>query len=605
MSTIIDSLIVELGLDAKNFSSSQQTAVGKLKELEKAGEKTEKSVKDTSKSFGDLTRSLGSFLAVIGGTVAIKHFISDFIESNAALERLSKNLGLSVSTISAWSNTTEKLGGSSQALQGTLDMLSKSQTQLMLTGESSLIPYMSALGISLADVQGKARPVTDILLDLSDRFSHMDRTTANNLGRMMGLDQGTLNILLQGRKELELEISRQKEQTAVTKEQATQAQKFQTQIIGIKQQFQALGRTLFMEAAPYLEKVFKVLATFVGWMKEHEQFVADFLKVMAVGLAAIALAAAPIDLTVVAVLALAAGIALLWDDYQTWAKGGNSAFDWGNFVVGVNKAKDAFEFLANGIKEAYQWWSKWMNRGHENDKNWIGIPTNSRAGSTIDPITKQRIGGKPQSLTQPAISTIGSGAIIDYFVKRGWTPAQAAGIAANVKAESSGNSKATGDNGSAYGLAQWHSDRQAAFKAKFGHDIRDSTLEEQLAFIQHELTKGSERSAGNSLRGATDARQAGEILSRKYERPADASGEAARRGEYASTLSGVPGAASIVTNAAGASGARTTNIDRSVQTQISQLTVNTQATDAQGLARDLEHSFDYLFASQANYGLVP
>jgi hypothetical protein len=134
MATIIDALIVELGLDTSKFNASQKTAVRQLGDLEKAGDKTEKSTKKVSKAskeaahnVDNLSRTIGSFLAIIGGTVALKNFISDFIEGNAALDRLSKNLGLSVPTISAWSNATEKLGGSAQALQGTLDMLSKSQ----------------------------------------------------------------------------------------------------------------------------------------------------------------------------------------------------------------------------------------------------------------------------------------------------------------------------------------------------------------------------------------------------------------------------------------------------------------------------------------------
>ena len=49
------------------------------------------------------------------------------------------------------------------------------------------------------------------MLDLSERFSRMDRTTANNMGRMMGLDQGTMNLLLKGRAEVETMIRRQKE----------------------------------------------------------------------------------------------------------------------------------------------------------------------------------------------------------------------------------------------------------------------------------------------------------------------------------------------------------------------------------------------------------
>ena len=118
---------------------------------------------------------------------------------------------------------------------------------------------------------------------------------------------------------------------------------------------------------------------------------------------------------------------------------------------------------------------------------------------------------------------------MDYFVGQGWSPDQAAGIVANLQRESGLRIGAVGDGGQAYGLAQWHPDRQANFARFAGHSIRESTFAEQLAFVHHEMTQGAEVSAGNRLRGADDAGTAGSIVSRYYERPADRDGEAAHR----------------------------------------------------------------------------
>jgi hypothetical protein len=138
--------------------------------------------------------------------------------------------------------------------------------------------------------------------------------------------------------------------------------------------------------------------------------------------------------------------------------------------------------------------------------------------------------------TSPVLSGDGAGAM-KYFMSQGWTHEQAAGIAANLKQESNFNPSAVGDGGKAYGVAQWHPDRQANFKKAFGKDIRGSTLEEQYAFIQWELNN-TEKAAGNRLRGATSASHAGGIFSRYYERPANIAGEAARRGDMAASMYG-------------------------------------------------------------------
>lgn len=125
---------------------------------------------------------------------------------------------------------------------------------------------------------------------------------------------------------------------------------------------------------------------------------------------------------------------------------------------------------------------------------------------------------------------------LDYFIAQGWTREQAAGIVANLVAESNLQSTAVGDRGHAAGIAQWHADRQAAFQAQMNRPVQGATLDEQLQFVQHELTAGTERGAGRRLRHATTAQDAGDTISRHYERPADSDGEAQRRGQRATAI---------------------------------------------------------------------
>ncbi len=124
---------------------------------------------------------------------------------------------------------------------------------------------------------------------------------------------------------------------------------------------------------------------------------------------------------------------------------------------------------------------------------------------------------------------------MDYFINQGWTPAQAAGIVANLQAESGLHPDAVGDGGQAYGVAQWHPDRQANFQRFTGQAIRGSTVDQQLQFVQHELSS-TEVGAAHSLRNTTTATAAGASMSRNYERPADREGEATRRGQRAQQI---------------------------------------------------------------------
>lgn len=128
--------------------------------------------------------------------------------------------------------------------------------------------------------------------------------------------------------------------------------------------------------------------------------------------------------------------------------------------------------------------------------------------------------------------------VIDQLVDLGWSEAQATGIAANIQAESNFNAEAVGDGGKAYGIAQWHPDRQAQFEVAFGKPIKGSTLEEQVAFIDYEMRHGNERRAGQKLMETDDAAQAARIVSKFYERPFDKEGQAAKRAQLAASMAG-------------------------------------------------------------------
>ncbi len=131
---------------------------------------------------------------------------------------------------------------------------------------------------------------------------------------------------------------------------------------------------------------------------------------------------------------------------------------------------------------------------------------------------------------------------MEFFTSKeggGWTADQAAGIVSSLTkengAEANLNHTKTGDGGLAYGLAQWHPDRQAIFLAAYGKDIHQATFKEQLQFVNYELHH-SEKNAGQALAAATDARTAGRVVAADYERPLDKAGAMASRGQLAAQL---------------------------------------------------------------------
>ncbi|MCP1243236.1 phage tail tip lysozyme [Acetobacter lambici] len=106
-----------------------------------------------------------------------------------------------------------------------------------------------------------------------------------------------------------------------------------------------------------------------------------------------------------------------------------------------------------------------------------------------------------------------------FFMRNGYSSAQAAGLVANLAQEDEEfDPGKVGDNGTAYGIAQWHKARQDDFKRVMGRDIHGSSREDQLKFMQWELDHQSYL-GGDEIRHARTASQAAALASVNYFRP--------------------------------------------------------------------------------------
>lgn len=141
-----------------------------------------------------------------------------------------------------------------------------------------------------------------------------------------------------------------------------------------------------------------------------------------------------------------------------------------------------------------------------------GTPVRSVASTSPAP-------GSPTRDATGVGETGSSAEAMDFFQRRGWTKEQAAGIVGNLQAESGPDLKtnAVGDGGKAYGIAQWHPDRQAMFEKLYGKPIRQSTFKEQLEFVDWELNN-TEKAAGNKIRATRSVEEAAVAVDKFYER---------------------------------------------------------------------------------------
>ena len=121
-----------------------------------------------------------------------------------------------------------------------------------------------------------------------------------------------------------------------------------------------------------------------------------------------------------------------------------------------------------------------------------------------------------------------------------FSAAAACGIMGNIQIESNYRTTAIGDNGTSYGLCQWHNSRWSALK-KYAEENGQAVdnVETQIAFMLHEMKthyKSVYAACAKAGNTSDDAYNVAYTMCLKYEIPANAKANGERRGKVAREL---------------------------------------------------------------------
>lgn len=203
--TVIDSLVVELGLDPSKFTKGQQQAFDAAKKLEDQVARSGKSVEESSAKMGDSlgairSQALQLFAVFTGGKTALG-FARDLTHANAQLGRLERNIGVSASTISKWQSAARIFGGDAQQMATSFQTISDAFAGWKIGVVSPLIADLRAISTAGGKIIDVNKGVEQSFLDLSEnlkRIHDRDPAQAGLLGRRIGLDPALYDLLVQG-----------------------------------------------------------------------------------------------------------------------------------------------------------------------------------------------------------------------------------------------------------------------------------------------------------------------------------------------------------------------------------------------------------------------
>lgn len=401
MATIIDALVVTLKLDNRGFSNEVKKATAENDRLSAAidnvsdssadltitiknqADETKKAAKkqdDFTKSINNGIKAIGALFATIMASSGLSKLISEIQKSNDQLYFLSKNLGMSATEIKKWQNMAEMSGGSADGMAASMSNLSKSLWDLVTIGDSSVLPYFNALNVGVVDSGGKLRDLDAILLDVADSLSGMSRPQAYNIAKNMGFDEGTINTLLQGRDAMQEMLDTQRGLVISSEEELEISRQLNKQNAQVRQGWEGLKTLLANYLMPSFLKFSEKVSGFLMFLNKNRDTAVTLFKGIgiAIGLFLIPMALkaatafmamfAPLFGGVGLILLLGLVLAGLYDDYETWKKGGDSLFDYSGWEENI-------EMVLTALKDLKEWFKdttigKWFTDQDGNLETW-------------------------------------------------------------------------------------------------------------------------------------------------------------------------------------------------------------------------------------------
>lgn len=447
-----------------------------------------------------------SALAVAAGAATVQGVVNGVVgavNSGADLRRTAQALGVPVKTVRSVRAAAYLAGAEESDGENTLASLRKSQNALLTTHEftgmlGSLIRdkdksvMMNYNGVNIAtDGFEKVIPAVS---DYLHKVRHMNTSQVTDAWESVGFSRNWAlaasdphkfnNLMRKGEV-----LTRNKEATSGQDEDA------QEMLREWKLELDDFRTALFHTLMPNIKELKRYTEMATQWIKEHPEATRDIAKgvVMVVAIGGFFTAISALMLPIRAALAASRATYTTSEGLAAIMGGGKGGLLSRLGLGALNP------YLAFGVAAGAGIAATGAITAHYDNTHLSEGQKEKDAISTKE--TESRFKG-----------------FVSFLQGKGLTRAQAVGWASRLKIESQFNERAEGDSGLAYGIGQWHPDRQARFRELYGKDIHEASLQEQYQFAYDEAKK-YERPAYEKITQSRTAFEAGVATSRFLERP--------------------------------------------------------------------------------------
>lgn len=262
MATVIDALVMTLGLDTSDFDKKEKASKEGLDKFKKSADSVAKDVSQgaakMAEGFSAVKTQLLGMLALLGASVGLKEFIATNVQGQAELGRMSRNLDMSAQSLEAWGLVAKEMGGRAEDAYGALQNFAGGLAEASIKGHSALTDAAAANGVNLVGI----KDTEEGLIRISARMAQLPRQQALYLANQLGVG-AMFNQLELGPEELKKRLDAARQLSRATAESTAAAERLQRKWADIQQRFKASSEVAFAKLSPVLERLAERFTTWL------------------------------------------------------------------------------------------------------------------------------------------------------------------------------------------------------------------------------------------------------------------------------------------------------------------------------------------------------
>ena len=280
--TVVDALVVTLGLDAAAFKRGKAEASQATKKLTAEEARAAKEIEDRNKraaeSFKSLRREVLALVALFTAGLGIKglaDFTGDTIKGAIATGQLSRELGMVPGQLRAVEKSFDRLGASAGDADEALKSIQEQAAKLK-SGEFDNRLQAYALNASRAGVSASLEDVNDPIKKLqrdAEIAQKLAQTQGNGFAilamQQEGYTRAMAYALMQGPQALQAEMARQQKLNELSQQEADRLRALDNRWKDFKDGISNTAQRVVIAMAPAFETIMKLLERLSGWFNAN------------------------------------------------------------------------------------------------------------------------------------------------------------------------------------------------------------------------------------------------------------------------------------------------------------------------------------------------